>query len=267
MSDPWLKFYPADWRSDPALRLCSRAARGTWIDMLSIMHEAEPYGELRINGIPLDIRGLAKVLGEDIEGITADLSELEANGVFSRRKNGVIYSRRMEKDENLRRKNRENGKKGGNPSLRKEREIGASLIREDKANMPDARSQIPEEEKKEHSSSVPKKPTPRSELKTVLDDERADALLEHRQRIRKPMTVRAASLLAAKLARTGNPNAAADLMIERGWQGFEPKWLEDQGLELPRMNGSATGPPAPPDPSMPSDDELRKRYGTKDLLQ
>lgn len=139
--EPWMKFYPADWRSDPALRLCSRAARGTWIDMLSIMHEAEPYGELRVNGNPLDAVGLAKLLGERADDIAADLAELESNGVFSRRKNGIIYSRRMEKDENRRRKNRENGKKGGNPTLWEQSEKDRSLKPADKARAIDSRSQ------------------------------------------------------------------------------------------------------------------------------
>lgn len=40
MSDPWLKFYPTDWRSDPALKMCSLAARGLWIEMIALMHEA-----------------------------------------------------------------------------------------------------------------------------------------------------------------------------------------------------------------------------------
>ena len=33
--NPWMKFYPSDWRSDAALRTVSSAARGLWMDMLS----------------------------------------------------------------------------------------------------------------------------------------------------------------------------------------------------------------------------------------
>ena len=36
---PWMKWYPADWRSDPGLRMCSFAARGLWADLLALMHE------------------------------------------------------------------------------------------------------------------------------------------------------------------------------------------------------------------------------------
>lgn len=139
-----MKFYCADWRSDPALRLCSRAARGTWIDMISIMHEAEPYGELKVNGIALDARSLAKLLGEALADIQSDLAELEAHGVFSRRKNGVIYSRRMERDENRKRKLRENGKKGGNPNIGNNKGNRPLVNQGDNPQIPEARYQKPE---------------------------------------------------------------------------------------------------------------------------
>ena len=48
MDNPWMKFYTADWRSDPALRMCSMAARGLWVEMICLMHEATPYGQLLI---------------------------------------------------------------------------------------------------------------------------------------------------------------------------------------------------------------------------
>lgn len=75
------------------------------------------------------------------------------------------------------------------------------------------------------SVSASAKPTPRHELETVLDAERAGAVLDHRQRIRKPLTAHAAKLLAGKLAQAADPNAAADTMIANGWMGFEPGWL------------------------------------------
>jgi hypothetical protein len=47
---PWMKFYPADWRADPMLRVCSIGARGLWIELLALMHESERYGHLLVNG-------------------------------------------------------------------------------------------------------------------------------------------------------------------------------------------------------------------------
>ena len=72
---------------------------------------------------------------------------------------------------------------------------------------------------------VEKKETPRAALEAVLDEARADAVIEHRQRLRKPLTAHAAKLLAGKFAQCPDPNAAADKMIGNGWQGFEPEWM------------------------------------------
>lgn len=95
--------------------------------------------------------------------------------------------------------------------------------------------------------------SPQDELEVVLDAERARAVIQHRQRLRKPLTHHAAKLLAAKLAKAADPNAAADLMIERGWQGFEPDWA-----------GNLVKPPetAPVKPlEEMTDDERRVRLG------
>ena len=59
----------------------------------------------------------------------------------------------------------------------------------------------------------------------MLDEERADAVIEHRQRMRKPLTSRAAKMLAVKLSKAADPSQAADLMMERGWAGFEVDWM------------------------------------------
>ena len=125
MSDPekpWMKFHPADWRSDPALRLCSLAARGLWIECIAIMHRAQPYGHLLINGRPVTDAQLAVSVGAPPEQIPALVRELSSAGVFSRTRKGVIYSRRMTRDEKKAKISRKNGKKGGNAMLCKQRE-------------------------------------------------------------------------------------------------------------------------------------------------
>lgn len=47
MKRPSFQFYPADWRNNAKLRRCSEAARGAWIDVLCLMHDADEYGVLR----------------------------------------------------------------------------------------------------------------------------------------------------------------------------------------------------------------------------
>jgi hypothetical protein len=98
MSHPWLKFYPRDWRGDQALRAVSIAARGLWIEMLCIMHEASPYGHLILGGRAVSNDVLARVAGLGVDECGALLAELESAGVLSRTRKGVIYSRRMVKD-------------------------------------------------------------------------------------------------------------------------------------------------------------------------
>ena len=91
-----------------------------------------------------------------------------------------------------------------------------------------------EGEQEKEGESKERAPTPRDELLSVLDDEQAGAVLEHRQRIRKPLTARAARLLAKKLAQCPDPSAAADLMIERGWAAVEPEWVANRGADPPQ---------------------------------
>lgn len=157
MKNPWMKFFPADWRAEPTLRVCSLAARGLWMEMLALMHEAEPRGHLVINGKPITNNQLSNLVGVPQDTIETLVTELESAGVFSRKKNGAIYSRRIERDENRTRKNRENGKLGGNPSLSKDKEIEQSVIHEDKTHILEARSQK-EEEKDSPSLLEPDKP-------------------------------------------------------------------------------------------------------------
>ena len=115
--NPWMKFYPSDWRSDPKVRLCSMAARGLWIEMLALMHEAEPRGHLIVSGQrPTDTQ-LSVLTGCPTDQLPDLLGELDSAGVFSKTQKGVIYSRRMTRDEKRAQNARKNGKNGGNPTL------------------------------------------------------------------------------------------------------------------------------------------------------
>lgn len=69
-------------------------------------------------------------------------------------------------------------------------------------------------------------------LRAVLSDDHTEAVIAHRKKLKKPLTVHAAKLLAGQLSAVTEPNKAADLMISRGWQGFEPDWGVNAGLTL-----------------------------------
>ena len=98
MGNPWMKFYPRDWRGDQALRSVSIAARGFWMECLCIMHEAKPYGHLVQNGKPVGGDTLARMAGVPVEEARSLLRELTEAGVLSVTRKGVVFSRRMTKD-------------------------------------------------------------------------------------------------------------------------------------------------------------------------
>lgn len=118
MKRPAFQFYPGDWLRDPGVRAISFAARGLWTDMLCLMHESDRRGYLQLNGKPVNAEQLARMTGGSTDDVSRLLQELEDSGVFSRSEHGMIYSRRMTRDERKREKCAEAGKRGGNPTLK-----------------------------------------------------------------------------------------------------------------------------------------------------
>ena len=113
MKRPSFQYYPGDWVRSLDIRSCSLAARGLWLEMMNLMHEAEPYGYLVINNKPISLPVLARMVGATQSEIEPLLDELEALGVYSKDENGAIYCRRMVRDEKFRRTRASNGKLGG----------------------------------------------------------------------------------------------------------------------------------------------------------
>jgi hypothetical protein len=149
---PFLKFYPRDWASDPGIRSLTIAARGLWIEMLVLMHHSPDRGYLLTPlGAEITPATLARMLSITPDECAALLAELAAAGVFSRDDRGVIYSRRMIREQGTWEKCREAGKKGGNPKLKPggyppgvnpEPTLGVNQLRR-------SEGQIPEEKKEE----------------------------------------------------------------------------------------------------------------------
>jgi len=82
----------------------------------------------------------------------------------------------------------------------------------------------------------PAKATPRQALEAAVGPELATAVIDHRKALRKPLTTFAAEMLVKGFQSTGDPKAAAKMMIERVWVGFKLEWYEN---ELHRQaNGS-----------------------------
>lgn len=94
----YIKWWMQDWHGEPCLEMCSLAARGLWMEMLSLAHGGEPYGHVTIGGEAITTKDLARYARSTEKEVTTLLKELERQKVFSRNKAGVIYSRRMVKD-------------------------------------------------------------------------------------------------------------------------------------------------------------------------
>ena len=113
MALPFLKFYPSNWRADAGIRSSSLAARGFWAECLFLMHEATPRGYLVIQGKPPTDRALAVQVGATPAEVKRYRRELLEQGVAEVTREGVLFSRKMVRDE----VRRQNGSKGGNPQL------------------------------------------------------------------------------------------------------------------------------------------------------
>jgi len=72
---PWLKWFPSDWRNDPALSMCSPATRGIWMDALCAMHDNNRSGQLQGS-----VAALARVCRCTPDEMQEALEELEQTG-------------------------------------------------------------------------------------------------------------------------------------------------------------------------------------------
>jgi len=112
MKRPSFQFYPSDWRKDTALQFCSLAARGLWVEMMCIAHECEPYGHLAVNGKAMTAAQIGRLVGISEKECKKLLAELFEAGVPSQTSEGVIFSRRMVRDEEVRNKRAAGGQAG-----------------------------------------------------------------------------------------------------------------------------------------------------------
>jgi hypothetical protein len=119
---PAFQFYPADWRKDPSVQALSYEEKGVWFEILCIMHESDERGKLLLNGKKMPETALARLLGLDNQKVKQILTTLIDFGCARvEPETGVIYSKRMVKDEHIRMIRKEAGKKGGNPGLVKQK--------------------------------------------------------------------------------------------------------------------------------------------------
>lgn len=99
---PGFTFYPGDWLRDH-ISGCSLAAQGLWLRMMILAHDSDRYGYLTIaNGTPMPPETISRRVGVPLDQYVTLLAELDAAGVPSRTPEGIIYSRRMARDQKYR---------------------------------------------------------------------------------------------------------------------------------------------------------------------
>jgi hypothetical protein len=116
--DCWSKFFWSDWSADERLGACSYAARGLWMELLSLMARSVRKGYLLVGGVAPDHKMLLRLTrGSSLGELRRALEELQRNGVYSTDEAGIAFSRRMVRDAARQARNRDNGRQGGNPRL------------------------------------------------------------------------------------------------------------------------------------------------------
>lgn len=144
---PAFQWYPGDFRRDTAVMACSFEARALWRAMLDVMHDGEPRGHLTAGGQPITESQLARIEGLSVAKVRRWIRELEERHVFSRTTSGVIFSRRMVRDEHISAVRAEAGKQGGSPLLLKQTSNQA-------ASKPATNGEHPSEQKPTPASAV-----------------------------------------------------------------------------------------------------------------
>jgi len=146
---PALQFYTGDWRKDPGVQALDHELKGIWIDLLCIMHESPERGRLVLpDGTSFPDDGIARNLGLDEATWKQKRSKLLAYGVASEDEAGVLYNRRMVKDERLRQARAYAGSIGGKakktpqPESKTEANRGSSVSSSSSNNKKHVRSEV-----------------------------------------------------------------------------------------------------------------------------
>ena len=136
---PGIYVYDGDWVKDNVAG-CSLGAQGLLLRMMFIGHNSERYGYLQQNGAAIPPESIARRCGCTPEEYATLLQELDAAAVLSRTPTGIIFSRRMVRDEAERvaatnRKQKQRGKEShechgsvpSTPEREKEKEVNKEI--------------------------------------------------------------------------------------------------------------------------------------------
>ena len=237
---PAFQFYPGDWMKSET-RVLSLEARGAWIDLLCIMFEAPRRGYLEHKiGEKISNLQLARVLGIKEKKVENVLRELIDCNVCSVDDNGVLFSRRMVRDERVSQVRRECGSLGGNPILLNQEDNQTSNQNGSKtqANAKPKRKQNPTPSTSSSlSTAIPTtldgvaKPQPRKARTTDLTAVQLERFerwyVEYPKKVSRGEAEKAWRALDPSDALTEEMIEAAD--IQKSWK----QWRKDGGQFIP----------------------------------
>lgn len=137
---PWFQFETVAWRGDANLRTCSALARAVWLEMMLVMHEAEPRGYFVQRGgtrLDLDLKSFSKISAYSVSAIKRAIAELDVKRIFSRTAEGVIFSRKMVRDEKRRAADRVRQRNKRYKDRDNERDVTADVTRDTTGHVTD----------------------------------------------------------------------------------------------------------------------------------
>jgi len=211
MKLPAFQFYPGDWRKDPGVQSLDYQCRGVWFEILCLMHESTPRGLLMLAGKPMSDEALARLLGLDLVLVKQILTTLDNHGVSSKDSaTGALMSRRMVRDDDLRKLRKLAGEKGGNPVLLNQKST----------------TQLKQKSTPSSSSSSSSKKTNIKPPEGVSDSLWSDYLAVRKSK-KAELTETAMEGIRREAANAGKTlSEALTICCERGWVGFNAKWLD-----------------------------------------
>ncbi len=224
----WVRLWE-DMPDDPKWQVVAKRSGRPLSEVVAV------FTRMLVNASRSSNRGTLETWNDEDEAIALDMAEENVVAIREAMQGKVLEGYRLTGWEKPKRED------SSSERVRAFREREAELKRnetrgnarpndETHGNAPEERREDQSrEEKKERASAPGKRPAaPKTVLLECLSSETADAVIDHRRAKRAPLTERAAQLLVKGFLATGEPEAAALMMIGRGWTGFEPKWFEKE---------------------------------------
>lgn len=219
---PALQFYTGDWRKDPCVQALDHEHKGVWIDLLCIMNETAERGRIVLpNGAAMPDDAIARNLGLPEAKWKQMRSKLVELGVASEDESGVLYNRRIVRDQAIREARAEAGRKGGQTSRPKQ---------------PESKPEANGEAKRGSSVSVSSSPSGKRARKRALPEEWEpnDAHREKARDLRLELTSEAEEF---------RNHAKANGRVLLDWDAAFHNWLK-KAVEFgrARTNGNGNNP-------------------------